>query len=52
MGRRLIVTNAHPAAGALGVTHWSARLLAEQLGVSFAAVSRNWRKWDLQPWKE
>ena len=35
----------------LGVTHWSARLLADQLGVSFASVARIWRKWDLQPWR-
>jgi len=35
----------------LGVTHWSARLLAGQLGVSFASVARIWRKWDLQPWR-
>ena len=38
----------------LGVTHWSARLLADQLRregvpVSFATVSRVWRKWGLQP---
>jgi transposase len=35
----------------LGVTHWSARLLARELGVSFASVARIWRKWDLQPWR-
>ena len=35
----------------LGVTHWSARLLAEQLEISFATVARIWRKWDLQPWR-
>jgi transposase len=35
----------------LGVTHWSARLLAEHLGVSFASVARIWRKWKLQPWR-
>ncbi len=35
----------------LGVTHWSARLLAGQLGVSFASVARIWRKWNLQPWR-
>ena len=35
----------------LGVTHWSARLLADQLRVSFASVARIWRKWDLQPWR-
>jgi transposase len=35
----------------LGVTHWSARLLADQLGVSFASIARIWRKWNLQPWR-
>jgi transposase len=34
-----------------GVTHWSARLLGAQLGISFATVARIWRKWDLQPWR-
>ena len=36
---------------ALGVTHWSSRLLADQLGVSFATVARIWRRWGLKPWK-
>jgi transposase len=35
----------------LGVTHWSARLLAAELGISFASVARIWRKWRLQPWR-
>jgi transposase len=35
----------------LGVTHWSARLLAAELGIGFATVARIWRKWDLQPWR-
>ncbi|MCO1661191.1 IS630 family transposase [Pseudonocardia humida] len=35
----------------LGVTHWSARLLAAELGISFATVARIWRKWNLQPWR-
>jgi transposase len=35
----------------LGVTHWSARLLAAQLEISFATVARIWRKWNLQPWR-
>jgi transposase len=35
----------------LGVTHWSARLLAVELGISFATVARIWRKWNLQPWR-
>ncbi|MEO9105179.1 MAG: helix-turn-helix domain-containing protein [Pseudonocardiaceae bacterium] len=33
----------------LGVNHWSSRLLAQQLGISFATVARIWRKWDIQP---
>jgi transposase len=35
----------------LGVTHWSSRLLADQLGLGNATVARIWRKWDLQPWR-
>lgn len=27
-----------------GVTHWSSRLLAARLGISFATVARIWRK--------
>ena len=33
----------------LGITHWSARFLAAELGISFASVARIWRKWDIQP---
>jgi transposase len=33
----------------LGVPYWSARLLGDQLDVSFATVARIWRKWNLQP---
>jgi len=35
----------------LGVTLWSSRLLADHLGISFATVTRIWRKWNLQPWR-
>ena len=35
----------------LGVKHWSARLLGAELDISFATVSRIWRKWNLQPWR-
>jgi transposase len=35
----------------LGVTHWSSRLLAHQLGVSDYTVSTTWKKWGLQPWR-
>jgi transposase len=33
----------------LGITHWSARFLAAELGISFATVARIWRKWNIQP---
>jgi transposase len=33
----------------LGVTHWSARLMADRLGISFSSVARIWRKWGIQP---
>jgi transposase len=35
--------------GRLGITHWSARFLATELGISFASVARIWRKWHIQP---
>ena len=33
----------------LGITHWSARFLAAELGISFASVARIWRKFDIKP---
>jgi transposase len=33
----------------LGITHWSARFLGAELGISFASVARIWRKWNIQP---
>jgi hypothetical protein len=33
----------------LGITHWSARFMTTELGISFASVARIWRKWHLQP---
>ena len=35
----------------LGVTHWSTRLLARELGISNFAVGKVWKKWGLQPWR-
>jgi len=47
----VVVTTLQPPPPELGVTHWSSRLLAAQLGISFATVARIWRKWKLQPWR-
>ena len=33
------------------MTHWSARLLAAELRISFASVARIWRNRTLQPWR-
>jgi len=35
----------------LGVTHWSSRLLARELGIGNGTVAKIWRRWDLQPWR-
>ena len=35
----------------LGVTHWSSRLLAAELGISNVAVANIWRQHRLQPWR-
>lgn len=50
----VVVATLNPPPAELGITHWSARLLAEHLTkagmpVSFAEVARIWRDWDLQP---
>ena len=46
----VVATLTKPSAK-LGVTHWSSRLLAKELGISFATVAKVWRDWDLQPWR-
>ena len=47
----IIAVTLEPPPEKLGVRHWSARLLADHLGISFATVARIWRRWGLQPWK-
>src|SRR6478609_9298774 len=47
----VVVATLTPPPESLGVTHWSARLLAGHLGISFASVARIWREWKLQPWR-
>src|SRR5665647_3591228 len=47
----IIAVTLEPPPATLGVTHWSARLLADHLGISFATVARIWRRLGLQPWK-
>ncbi len=47
----VVVATLEPPPQQLGVTHWSTRLLADQLGTSFATVARIWPKWKLRPWR-
>jgi transposase len=52
-GRRaeILAVTLSPPPQHLGVTHWSSRLLADQLGVSHNTVARVWAEHDLKPWR-
>jgi transposase len=57
-GRRRVVDEAavvsatlEPPPERLGVTHWSTRLLAAELGISHVWIGKIWRRWGLQPWR-
>ncbi len=47
----IVAATLKPPPKKLGVTHWSSRLLAEQLGLSAATVARAWRAYGVQPWR-
>jgi transposase len=47
----VVLATLEPPPDKLGVTHWSSRLLAEQLGISNVWVAKIWRRWGLQPWR-
>src|SRR6266576_3244364 len=47
----VVLATLEPPPQKLGVTHWSSRLLAEQLDISNVWIARIWRKWGLQPWR-
>ena len=40
-----------PPPSELGITHWSSRILAGQLGISHVTVTKIWKRWGLKPWK-
>jgi transposase len=48
---KIVVTTLERPPEHLGVTHWSSRLLARELGISSASIAETWRKWGLQPWR-
>jgi transposase len=47
----ILATTLTPPPQRLGITHWSSRLLAGELGVSHNTVVRVWREHDLRPWQ-
>src|SRR5947208_9274807 len=49
--RQVVAATLRPPPKRLGVTHWSSRLLARQLGVSNGTVARAWREYGVAPWR-
>jgi transposase len=47
----VVAATLEPPPQRLGVTHWSTRLLAAELGMSNFAVGQVWKRWGLQPWR-
>jgi transposase len=47
----VVLATLEPPPERLGVTHWSSRLLAAELGLSNVKVAKVWREWKLQPWR-
>jgi len=47
----ILTTTLTPPPKRLGVTHWSSRLLAEELKVAQNTVLRTWRHYHVQPWR-
>jgi hypothetical protein len=47
----VVLATLEPPPERLGVTHWSSRLLAAELGLSNVKVARVWREYGRQPWR-
>jgi transposase len=47
----VLAATLEPPPQRLGVTHWSTRLLAAELGIGDATVRRAWRRYGVQPWR-
>jgi hypothetical protein len=48
---QVVTMTLEPPPERLGVTHWSSRLLAGELGISHVWVGKIWKRWGLQPWR-
>jgi len=49
--RRIVARTLAPPPKRLGVTHWSSRLLAAELGVSHVTIAQAWKDYGVKPWK-
>src|SRR5260221_2874608 len=47
----VVLATLEPPPQRLGVSHWSSRLLAAELGLANVKVARVWREYGLQPWR-
>ena len=47
----ILATTLTPPPETLGITHWSSRLLAAELGISHSTVARVWAEHDVKPWQ-
>jgi transposase len=47
----IVLRTLEPPPRRLGVTHWSSRLLAAEMGLSNVKVADVWREYGLQPWR-
>ena len=47
----VVLATLEPPPARLGITHWSSRLLAAELGLSNVKVAKVWREYGLQPWR-
>jgi transposase len=47
----IIAATLEPPPDRLGVTHWSTRLLAQELRIGHATIARAWRRYRVQPWR-
>ena len=47
----VVLATLEPPPERLAVTHWSSRLLANELGLSNVKVAHVWREYGLQPWR-
>jgi transposase len=48
---KILAATLTPPPARLGITHWSSRLLAEQLRTDASSVLRTWRHHRVQPWR-